>query len=297
MLAVVKRIFFFTLVNILIITTLSITANLISTFFGIDLSGYGGLLVFCAIFGMGGAFISLASSKIMAKWMFGLQLIDPKTTDPHSRQIVEVVHDLARKARLRKMPEVGVYKSEEVNAFATGPSKNSSLVAVSTGLLRHMSKDQVEGVLGHEVAHIANGDMVTMTLIQGVMNALVMFAARIIAGIISSQVDERARWGVHFALVIVLQILLGFLGMIVVNYFSRFREYRADAGGARLAGRQKMIQALQALSRTTELVEQDHPSMASLKITGGNKGLIRRLFSTHPPIEERIERLKRVPVL
>ncbi|MCB0386575.1 MAG: protease HtpX, partial [Bdellovibrionales bacterium] len=221
MFAIAKRVFFFTIVNILVIATLSITASLASHFFGFDLSGYTGLLIFCAIFGMGGAFISLAMSKMMAKWMFGLRIIDPRTTDPVGRQIVEVIHDLARKARLSKMPEVGVYESEEVNAFATGPSKNNSLVAVSTGLLRRMNKDQVEGVLGHEVAHIANGDMVTMTLIQGVINALVMFAARIIAGIVSSQVEERSRYMIHFSLVIVLQVLLGFLGMIVVNSFSR----------------------------------------------------------------------------
>ncbi|MCB0365793.1 MAG: protease HtpX [Bdellovibrionales bacterium] len=292
MFAIAKRVFFFTIVNILVIATLSITAHLLTTFFGIDFSGYTGLLIFCAIFGMGGAFISLAMSKMMAKWMFGLRIIEPRTTDPVGRQIVEVVHDLSRKARLSKMPEVAVYESEEVNAFATGPSKNNSLVAVSTGLLRRMNKDQVEGVLGHEVAHIANGDMVTMTLIQGIINALVMFAARIIAGIIASQVEERSRHTIHFLLVIVLQILLGFLGMIVVNGFSRYREYRADAGGSRLAGREKMIGALRALANTDELVEADHPSMASLKIAGGRGNLMAKLFSTHPPIEDRILRLE-----
>ena len=299
MFAIAKRIFFFTIVNILIIATLSITFSLASAFFGweINLSSYSGLILFCSIFGMGGAFISLAASKFMAKMMFGLKIIDPRTTDPTGREIVEVVHDLARKARLSKMPDVGVYESEEVNAFATGPSKNNSLVAVSTGLLRRMKKEEVEGVLGHEVAHIANGDMVTMTLIQGIMNTLVMIVARLIASVIASQVDERARWGIHFAAVIVLQILLGMLGMIVVNYFSRWREYRADAGGARLAGREKMVNALQVLSGSTELVEADHPSMASLKIAGGKGRMLARLFSTHPPIEERIARLKSAPVL
>lgn len=290
--AVAKRVFFFTIVNILVIATLSITASLVSAFFGIDLTGTSGLLVFCAIFGMGGAFISLATSKMMAKWMFGLRVIEPNTSDPVGRQIVEVVHDLARRARLAKMPEVAVYESEEVNAFATGPSKNNSLVAVSTGLLRRMNRDQVEGVLGHEVAHIANGDMVTMTLIQGVINAIVMFAARLIAGVISSQVEERSRHAIHFVLVIVLQILLGFLGMIVVNYFSRYREFRADDGGARLASREKMIGALRALAGTPELVETDHPSVASLKIAGGRGSLLMKLFSTHPPLEERIARLQ-----
>lgn len=296
MFTIAKRIFFFTVVNILVMVTLYISATLLCSFLGIDISAYGGLFILYGILGMGGAFISLGISKMMAKWMFKLRIIDPRTTDPTGREIVDVVHDLARKARLTKMPEVGVYESDEVNAFATGPSKNNSLVAVSTGLLRRMKKEEVEGVLGHEIAHIANGDMVTMTLIQGVINTLVMFAARIIANLVSSQLDEKMRWGVELGLVIGLQIVLGLLGSIVVNYFSRFREYRADAGGARLAGREKMINALQALSGATEMVEEDHPSMASLKIAGGHGG-IRRLFSTHPPLEERIERLKTAAVI
>lgn len=293
MFAMVKRVVFFTLVNILVIATLSITASLVSAFFGFDLSGHSGLLLFCLIFGMGGAFISLAMSKIMAKWMFGVKIVDPQTHDPVGRQLVEMIHSMSRHAGLRKMPEVGVYESEEVNAFATGPSKNNSLVAVSTGLVRRMSKDQVEGVLGHEITHIANGDMVTMTLIQGVVNALVMFAARLIAHAISSQIRQNStRYLVNYALIMALQILLGLFGALAVNYFSRAREFRADAGGARLAGRDKMISALTALSKAGDnLIDPGHPSMASLKISGRRSGIL-TLFSTHPPLEERIRRLQ-----
>lgn len=292
MFAMSKRVFLFVLVNILIITTLMITFGILSSFFGIDFDSMTGLIVFCAVFGMGGAFISLGLSRIMAKKMMGVRVIDPQTRDPQLRDLVETVHDLARRARLPVMPEVGIYDSPEVNAFATGPSKRRSLVAVSTGLLRRMSKGQVDGVLGHEVAHIANGDMVTMTLIQGIINALVMFLARIIAGVASAQVDARYRPWVHFGLIIGLQIILSILGSIVVNYFSRAREYRADRGGAKLAGRENMVSALKALAGTTAYVEQEHESMASLKISGKPKSALQFLFSTHPPLEERIRRLE-----
>ncbi len=296
MLAMSKRVFLFVVVNILIITTLMITFGILSSFFGIDFNTMTGLIVFCAVFGMGGAFISLGLSRIMAKWMMKVQVIDPQTRDPQLRELVETVHDLARRARLPKMPEVGIYDSPEVNAFATGPTKSRALVAVSTGLLRRMGKDQVDGVLGHEVAHIANGDMVTMTLIQGIINALVMFLARIIAGVVSAQVDSRYRHFVHFGLIIALQIVLSILGSIVVNYFSRAREYRADRGGAKLAGREKMISALKALGGTSGYVDEEHESLASLKISGKPKSAMQFLFSTHPPLEDRIRRLENAPL-
>ena len=288
-----KRLFLFLVVNILVITTLTITWTIISSFFGIQGQGLDTLFLFCLVFGMGGAFISLFMSKFIAKMMYRIQIIDPKTADPNSRKLVETVHNLSRAAGLTKMPEVGVYDSPEVNAFATGPSKKNSLVAVSQGLLQRMSSDQVEGVLGHEVAHIANGDMVTMTLIQGIINAFVMFLARIVAGIISGQMDERARPMVQFGLVIALQIVFRILGSIVVNYFSRLREFRADQGGARFAGREKMISALRALSGTQDFVDKEHEAMASLKISGRPKSVLAFLFSTHPPLEERIRRLER----
>ena len=181
------------------------------------------------------------------------------------------------------MPEVGVYDSPEVNAFATGPSKRRSLVAVSTGLLRSMRHEEVEGVLAHEISHIQNGDMVTMTLIQGVVNAFVMFFARIIANIVRQMVDERISHLVFFAVTLVLDILLGILGMMVVAWFSRAREFRADAGGAALAGKSKMIGALQRLMQNKELVDNSQPQLATMKINGG-KGFM-SLISTHPPLK------------
>ena len=289
-----RRIFLFLIVNILVMTTLVISWSLISLYFGIEASGYAGLAIFCVFFGMGGAFISLLISKKMAKWMMRIQVIDPNATDPQMCELVNTVHRIAKAARLPKMPEVGIYQGEEVNAFATGPSKSNSLVAVSTGLLNQLDRDEVEAVLAHEVAHIANGDMVTMTLIQGIINALVMFLAHIIARIIASQMDERFSWIAQLVTIIVLQIIFSILGSIVVNYYSRRREFRADRGGAKLTSRDKMISALRALSHTQHLVSGDQESMATLKIAGGQKrSKLLQLFSTHPPLEERIARLER----
>lgn len=292
--AIAKRIFFFVLVNILVMTTITITLNLISLFFGVQIepSSLSGLILFCGAFGMGGAFISLYISKYMAKMSMGVKVIDPNTSEPQLRQLVSEVHELAKKAGLSKMPEVGIYESPEVNAFATGPSRNNSLVAVSSGLLNRMNSNEVRGVLAHEVAHVANGDMVTMTLIQGIINTIVMVVARLLANVISSQMDERARPMVSFGLVMVLQIALGLLGTMVVSAFSRWREYRADYGGARLAGRGNMVAALQRLASNQDLVDNDHQAMASLKISSSPGGLLMKLFSTHPPLEDRIQRLK-----
>lgn len=294
--AFMKRIFLFGAVNILIIVTLSIVLNVLGvqpyiTAYGLD---YEQLMIFCLIWGMGGAFISLGLSRIMAKMMMGVKVIDPARASGAEAEIVQMVHTHAKRAGLTVMPEVGYYESPEVNAFATGPTKNRSLVAVSSGLLNRMNKDQVEGVIGHEVAHIANGDMVTMTLVQGIVNAFVMFIARIVAFAISNATrgnDDKPAVP-SFLIVIVLEILLGFLGMIVVAYFSRLREFRADAGGAKLAGRDKMISALKALKGTTEMVDTEHASLASLKISGKMGGLA-ALFMTHPPLDERIKRLER----
>lgn len=294
-----RRIFFFALVNIAVIATISIVLNLLGirpylTDFGID---YSQLMVFCLVWGMGGAFISLAMSRMMAKWMMGVKVIDTNTHDPQLRQLVQMVHSLSRKAGLVEMPEVGIYDSQEVNAFATGPTKNRSLVAVSAGLLHRMGRDEVEGVLGHEVAHIANGDMVTMTLVQGVVNAFVMFFARVVAFAIANAMrsnDEKASVGVQFAVTMVLQIVFGIIGSMVIAAFSRFREFRADSGGAEIAGREKMINALQALQRTIGLANEPHSdrdqAIAALKISG-RKGFL-ALFSTHPPLEDRIARLR-----
>jgi heat shock protein HtpX len=197
-----------------------------------------------------------------------------------------MVEQLARKAGLPVMPQVGIYESPEVNAFATGPSKRRSLVAFSTGLLNSMSKNEIEGVAAHEIAHIANGDMVTMTLLQGVVNAFVMFFARIIAWGISQNVREENRYMTQYMVTFLLEMALGLLGMIVVCSFSRYREFRADRGGAQYAGKQDMIAALQRLASNTRRYDEA-PAMAAFKISGG----VGQLFSTHPPLEKRIAAL------
>ncbi len=294
---IAKRVALFLVTNILVLVTVSIAFTLISHFTGLDASsGYlQYMLVFCAVWGMGGAFISLLLSKVMAKWMMRVKIIDPNTRDPELKQLIEMVHNLARKAQLPKMPEVGMYDSPEVNAFATGPSKRNSLVAVSSGLLQRMNRDEVEGVLAHEVSHISNGDMVTMTLIQGVVNAFVMFFARIIAGLISQQLDEKIRGIAHIALIILFDIAFAVLGSVVVAYFSRAREFRADYGGAKYAGREKMIAALRRLQGSTQLIETEHKALSTLKISSKPSGFV-ALFSTHPPLEERIRTLERASI-
>lgn len=294
-----KRVLLFLLTNILIIGTVSILMSVfgLNRYFnekGID---YRSLLIFCAIWGMGGAFISLALSKVMAKWMMGVKIIKPNQASGNEAWLITTVHNLAKKAGMRTMPEVGIYESEEVNAFATGPSQNSSLVAVSSGLLNRMSTADVEGVLGHEIAHIVNGDMVTMTLIQGVVNAFTMFLARVIAYAIQTFTRDDEGEGFsylgYYITVFILDIIFSILGSMVVAYFSRLREYRADYGGAKLAGKEKMISALDSLRASTQLIESGHKELATLKISG--KGLL-SLFSTHPPLEERIKRLKQTNI-
>ncbi|MCB0342990.1 MAG: protease HtpX [Pseudobdellovibrionaceae bacterium] len=287
-----KTVFLFLVVNILVVTTISITWSFISAALGLQNDYYTYILGFSLILGMGGAFFSLFASKFMAKTMMGVQVVDPHVSDVRLQGLVQSVHNLAKGAGLPKMPEVGVYDSPEVNAFATGPSKSNSLVAVSTGLLHKMDRDELEGVLAHEVAHIANGDMVTMTLIQGVINAVVMFAARALANVVAGQMDRDAGPWVHFGLVFLFQIAFGILGAVVVNYFSRHREYRADRGGAQLAGTDKMVSALRSLMDTQTLIEPDQQAIASLKISGRSRSALAFLFSTHPPLEERIARLQ-----
>ena len=293
-----KRIGLFLLLNALVVITISTILNVLGvkpyiTAYGLD---YESLMVFCLVWGMGGAFISLALSRVMAKWMMGVQIVPAETRDPELRDLVQMVHELSRTAQLPAMPEVGVYESPEVNAFATGPSKSRSLVAVSTGLLHRMKREEVRGVLSHEVAHIANGDMVTMTLIQGVVNAFVMFLARAAAYALTMSRDENSEGQSgtpmsYYIVQFVLEIFFMILGSIVVAWFSRYREYRADAGGARLAGKHSMVQALQALQKTFEDVDPSaQPAVQALKISSRTGGIM-RLFSTHPPLEERIKRL------
>lgn len=289
-----KRVFLFMFVNILIIATLSTVMSLLGVQPYLDAKGlnYQSLMIFCVVWGFGGAFISLALSKVMAKWMMGVKVIDPQTTDLEYRNLVDKVYIFARKAGIEKMPEVGYYESEELNAFATGPTKNRSLVAVSTGLLRQMNDSELDGVLAHEVAHIANGDMVTMTLVQGIVNAFVMFLARVIGFFASQFVAEEKRPLVQFGIVIALEIVLGILGMLVVSAFSRRREFHADSGGALLSTPKNMISALERLKLNSKIAQTDEqPAMASLKISGKAGGFL-KLFSTHPDLNDRIEKLK-----
>lgn len=295
-----KRLGLFLLVNLLVMTTVTLVLGLLGVGNYLPHGGLASLAAFCLVWGMVGSFISLALSRLMAKWMMGVQLIPADTSDPVLRNLVDTVQGLARAADLPTMPEVGIYDSPEVNAFATGPTKSRALVAVSTGLLQNMGRREVEGVLGHEIAHIANGDMVTMALIQGVVNAFAMFLARVLAFVISqalrSRDNDRGGGWIEWILVMVLQNVFMLLGFIVVAWFSRQREYRADAGGARFAGRPSMIGALQALERLHDpeiaaAAAQQAPAFQSLKISGKTGGLA-SLFATHPPIQERIARLE-----
>ena len=287
-----KRILLFVATNLAIMITLSIIMGILGvgrifTATGMD---YGALMMFSLVWGFGGALISLAISRWMAKQAMGVQLVDGSTGHADLDWLYSTVEQLTRKAGL-PMPEVGVYDSPEVNAFATGPSKTRSLVAVSSGLLRSMRREEVEGVLAHEVSHIQNGDMVTMTLIQGVVNAFVIFFARVIANIVRQLVDEKVSYLVYTLTAIVLDIALGVLGMVVVAWFSRAREYRADAGAAVLSSRGNMIAALKRLMANKELVDNTQPQLATMKINGG-KGFL-SLISTHPPLESRIAALEK----
>lgn len=298
-----KRIGLFLVVNILVVTTVSVILNVLGVRPYLNAQGldYASLAIFCLVWGMAGSFISLGLSRIMAKRMMGVRVIDPNTSNAEEMDLVRLVHGLSVKAGLPKMPEVGVYDSPEVNAFATGPTKARSLVAVSRGLLQKMNRAELEGVLGHEVAHIANGDMVTMTLLQGVVNAFVMFLARAIAFAIAHMGRDRdeehgVAYGSYFIVQFILEIVFMILGSMVVAWFSRHREFKADAGGAGLAGRRKMIDALSGLRRNYELIDpRTQPALKSFKISNRTSGFM-RLFSTHPPLEERIARLEKAVI-
>ncbi|MBC5635437.1 protease HtpX [Ornithinibacillus sp. BX22] len=288
-----KRIFYFLLTNVLVLLTIGIIFSIlpIGNYIGNDGQiQFGTLLIFSAVIGFTGSFISLGMSRWMAKKMMGVKVIDPNgPMNEYERAVVEKVHRLSRAAGLMHMPEVGIYHSPEVNAFATGPSKKRSLVAVSTGLLQEMDDDAVEGVIAHEVAHIANGDMVTMTLLQGIVNTFVVFLSRIVAFAVSRFVKEELAPIVHFIAIIVFQIVFSILGSIVVFAYSRHREYHADRGGADLAGKDKMRHALESLKAYTSRIKgEDDTSIATLKINNKRKSSI---FSTHPDLDERIKRL------
>lgn len=293
-----KRIFLFVIVNILVMLTINITLMVLGIGPYLSANGidYGALLAFCGVVGFAGALFSLATSRIMAKMLMGVRVIDPAQPGQH-KDLLILVHRLAQKAGLPAMPEVGVYASPEVNAFATGPSKSRSLVAVSEGLLHQMDTAAVEGVLAHEVAHIANGDMVTMTLLQGIINTFVMFFARIAAWGISQAMagnrdnNEQPSPMVHYFAVIAFEILFSLLGAVVVAFYSRRREFRADFGGATLAGREKMVHALQSLKATLGQYDDQTQAVASLKISGKTGGLM-ALLASHPDLDVRIAALR-----
>ena len=287
-----KRIFLFIATNIAILLVLSIVLNLLGFEGYLTQNGLnmGQLLLFCAVFGMGGSFISLAMSKWIAKRSVGAQVItDPK--DQTSQWLVATVQRMARERNIG-MPEVAVFDSPEPNAFATGASRNNALVAVSTGLLRNMNKAEVEAVIGHEMTHVSNGDMVTLTLIQGVLNTFVMFLARIVGYAIDKAVfrNERDEVGIgYFVTVIVAQIVFGILASIIVMWFSRRREYRADAGAADLVGPAPMIAALRRLASTHEAPTDLPQNIAAFGIRSAT---LAGLFSSHPPPEQRIAALQ-----
>ncbi len=290
-----KRVFLFIATNLAIIILLSVTLRLIGVESILDEQGVGlnlnALLVFSAVFGMGGSFISLAISKWTAKRFTGAQVIEQPRNDTEA-WLVNIIQGHARGAGIG-MPEVAVYDSPDPNAFATGARRNKALVAVSTGLLRSMKSDEVSAVLGHEVSHIANGDMVTLALIQGVVNTFVIFLARVIGHVVDRVVFKTERgYGIgYFITVIVAQIVLGILASVIVLWFSRRREFRADAGGARLAGREKMIAALESLKRSSEPTQMPE-QLAAFGISGRRRSGLMRFFTTHPPLDERIAALR-----
>ncbi|MFN3964574.1 protease HtpX [Silanimonas lenta] len=292
-----KRVLLFIATNLAVLLVFSVAWMVLSHFFGLRAftTAYGidytGMLVFCALFGFGGAFVSLLMSKWVAKRSTGMHVIEQPRNELE-QWLVSTVRRQAEKAGIG-MPEVGIYDAPEINAFATGASRNNGLVAVSTGLLRAMNRDEAEAVLAHEVAHIANGDMVTLTLIQGVVNTFVMFLARVVGNIIDRVVfkNEEGPGIGYFLTVIVLEIVFGLLASIIVMGFSRWREFRADAGGADLAGREKMIRALERLAQSYG--QSTLPSeVRAFGISGGVAGGFKRLFMSHPPLAERIQALR-----
>ncbi|MCC8442540.1 protease HtpX [Xanthomonas sp. NCPPB 1325] len=283
-----NRIFLFLLTNFAVL----MLAGIVMSVLGVNPAQMSGLLVMAAVFGFGGSFISLLLSKFMAKRSTGAQVITEART-PTERWLLETVRRQAQAAGIG-MPEVAVYDGPEINAFATGANRNNALVAVSTGLLQNMSQDEAEAVLGHEIAHVANGDMVTMALLQGVLNTFVIVLARVVGGIIDSAMSgnrESGRGFAYYIIVFALEMVFGLFATMIAMWFSRRREFRADAGGAHLAGRSKMIAALERLSLNHG--QNTLPSQVqAFGISGGVGDGLRRLFLSHPPLTERIAALR-----
>jgi heat shock protein HtpX len=288
-----KRIFLFVATNLAVLALLAVVIFIIEGVFGVRLAGggVGGLLVFAAVCGFGGALISLALSKWTAKRMMGVRVIASPQSDLEN-WLIGAVGRLAGQAGIG-MPEVGIFDAAEMNAFATGARRNAALVAVSSGLLRSMSRPQIEAVLGHEISHVANGDMVTLALLQGVLNTFVIFLARIIGGIVDRALfkNDREESGIGFFLTtLVAQLVLGIFASMIVSWYSRRREFRADRGGADLAGTGSMIGALQVLKQSQG--EPMPPQLQAFGINTGGTGGFTRLFMSHPPLDERIAALQ-----
>lgn len=289
-----KRIILFLAVNCLVILTISAVLTLLNvkpylTAHGLDLQA---LLIFCLIWGMVGALLSLALSRKMAKWMMRIQLITP--SGPQA-DLYHMVARLARDANLPDIPEVGIFDSPQMNAFATGPTKRRSLVAVSTGLLAKMEKHELEAVLAHEISHISNGDMVTMTLIQGVVNAFVMFLARVLAYAVTTMGrsnNRRSSYMSYYLFTMLFEVVFMILGSMVICSFSRWREFRADRGGAILTRKEHMIAALERLRLSNVTPSNNKNALNALMISPSGKRGFLRLFATHPSLEVRIKRLR-----
>jgi heat shock protein HtpX len=288
-----KRILLFLATNLAVLLVLTIVARLLGldTWLAAHGENFSGVLVWAALFGFGGALISLLLSKSQAKMFMGVQVIG-QSPAPAEQWLLSVVEQQARRAGVG-MPEVGIFQSPEPNAFATGASRNSALVAVSTGLLQRMNREEIEAVLGHEMTHVANGDMVTLALLQGVVNTFVLFLANVVGNIVDRAVfrSDDGRGFASFLTFYVLQIVFGLLATPIVMWFSRYREFRADRGGAQLAGRDNMIAALEELKRGHEPLPA--PQFAAFGIADGSgSGWLRRLFMSHPPLDERIAALR-----
>ncbi|ESQ16395.1 MAG TPA: protease HtpX [Chromatiaceae bacterium] len=284
------RILLYVATNFAILAVLYIVLSIL----GISSTQGSGLLIMALLFGFGGSMISLFISKWMAKRSMGVQIIEQPST-PFEHWLFEVVERQSRSSGI-KMPEIGLFDSPEPNAFATGWNRNDALVAVSTGLVQHMTKEEVEAVVGHEISHVANGDMVTLSLIQGVLNTFVIILARVIGGIVDSALrgqDDQGGPGIgYFVVSIIAEIVLGVLASIIVMWFSRYREFHADAGGANLAGRENMISALRALQRVHEPQDLPAGEFAAFGISGNIGDGLKKLFASHPPLDERIAALQ-----
>jgi heat shock protein HtpX len=293
-----KRTFLFILVNFVTVLTISAFLTIFHLNYYLTKNGinYNYLMIFCLLWGFSGSFISLALSRILARKTMGIHIIPPNTADVKLQGLLRYIHDLARRSGIKTMPQVGIYDSDEINAFATGPTKNRALIAVSVGLLKRMSTEQIQGVLAHELSHIANGDMVTLALVQGVVNSFVMFFARIVAFLLLSHVRESVRtYGQRF-LIFVCEIIFSIFGSMIVCAVSRQREYRADEGSARLVGGEKIVSALESLKVQSNLTHNsiENKSLAALKIYGKQGRWVSSLFATHPSLDKRIAYIEKL---